>query len=50
MLDHDTDNVGLQQEGAAASAKRGLTLGDYQEIRIGQFERAIDKYVGWLTP
>ena len=46
VLDQDTDNVGLQQEGAAASAKRGLTLGNYQEIRVRHFEQAIDRYVG----
>ncbi|TAL00009.1 MAG: aromatic ring-hydroxylating dioxygenase subunit alpha [Rhodospirillaceae bacterium] len=46
VFDQDTDNLGLQQEGAAASKKRGLTLGNYQEIRIRQFERTIDKYVG----
>jgi nitrite reductase/ring-hydroxylating ferredoxin subunit len=45
VLDQDTDNVSLQQEGIAASAKRGLTLGNYQEIRVRQFERSIDKYV-----
>ena len=46
VLDQDTDNVGLQQEGAAASYKRGETLANYEEIRIRHFERAIDKYVG----
>jgi len=45
VMDQDTNNVGLQQEGVAASFKRGATLGNYQEIRIRQFERAIDKYV-----
>lgn len=46
ILDQDTDNVGLQQEGIEASAKRGLTLGNYQEIRIRHFEQAIERYVG----
>lgn len=46
ILDQDTDNVGLQQEGLEASAKPGLTLGNYQEIRIRQFERAVEKYLG----
>jgi hypothetical protein len=49
VLDQDTDNVGLQQEGVAASFKRGATLGNYQEIRIRQFERAIDRYVRQQT-
>jgi phenylpropionate dioxygenase-like ring-hydroxylating dioxygenase large terminal subunit len=46
ILDQDTENLILQQEGLEASAKRGLTLGNYQEIRVRHFERAIDKYVG----
>jgi hypothetical protein len=46
VLDQDTDNVGLQQEGAEASFKRGETLANYEEIRIRHFERAIDLYVG----
>jgi nitrite reductase/ring-hydroxylating ferredoxin subunit len=46
ILDQDTDNLFLQQEGLEASVKRGLTLGNYQEIRVRHFERAVDKYVG----
>jgi phenylpropionate dioxygenase-like ring-hydroxylating dioxygenase large terminal subunit len=46
ILDQDTNNLKLQQEGIEASAKRGLTLGNYQEIRIRNFERSIEKYVG----
>lgn len=46
ILDQDTDNLILQQEGLEASAKRGLTLGNYQEIRVRHFERAVDKYLG----
>lgn len=45
ILDQDTDNLFAQQEGLEASAKPGLTLGDYQEIRIRHFEMAIDRYV-----
>ena len=45
ILDQDTDNLILQQEGLEASAKPGLTLGNYQEIRVRHFERAVDKYV-----
>jgi hypothetical protein len=45
ILDQDTENLVLQQEGLEASAKRGLTLGNYQEIRIRHFEHAVDKYV-----
>jgi hypothetical protein len=45
ILDQDTDNLLLQQEGLEASAKRSLTLGNYQEIRIRHFHRALDKYM-----
>lgn len=45
ILDQDTDNLFLQQEGIEASAKRGLTLGNYQEIRIRHFEKAVEKYL-----
>jgi nitrite reductase/ring-hydroxylating ferredoxin subunit len=46
VMDQDTENVGLQQEGVAASFKKGATLGNYQEIRIRHFERAVEQYVG----
>jgi hypothetical protein len=46
ILDQDTDNLVLQQEGIEASAKRSLTLGNYQEIRVRHFEQAVEKYVG----
>ena len=45
ILDQDTDNLFLQQEGLEASAKPGITLGNYQEIRIRHFEKAVDKYM-----
>jgi nitrite reductase/ring-hydroxylating ferredoxin subunit len=45
ILDQDTDNLTMQQQGLEASAKAGLTLGNYQEIRIRHFERAIEKYL-----
>jgi len=45
ILDQDTDNLFLQQEGLEASAKAGITLGNYQEIRIRHFEKAVDKYM-----
>jgi hypothetical protein len=45
ILDQDTNNLFLQQEGLEASAKRGLTLGNYQEIRVRHFERAVEKYL-----
>ena len=49
ILDQDTNNLFLQQEGLEASAKQGLTLGNYQEIRVRHFERAVDRYVGKRT-
>jgi nitrite reductase/ring-hydroxylating ferredoxin subunit len=45
ILDQDTDNLYAQQEGLETSAKSGITLADYQEIRIRHFERTIDKYM-----
>jgi phenylpropionate dioxygenase-like ring-hydroxylating dioxygenase large terminal subunit len=45
ILDQDTDNLILQQEGLEASAKEGITLANYAEIRIRHFEQAVDKYV-----
>ena len=45
ILDQDTDNLYAQQEGLEAGAKDGITLGNYQEIRIRNFERAVDHYM-----
>ncbi|HEX7852405.1 MAG TPA: aromatic ring-hydroxylating dioxygenase subunit alpha [Sphingobium sp.] len=45
ILDQDTDNLYAQQEGLEASAKQGITLANYQEIRIRHFEKAVDKYM-----
>jgi len=45
ILDQDTDNLYAQQEGLEASAKQGMTLADYQEIRIRNFEATIDSYI-----
>jgi nitrite reductase/ring-hydroxylating ferredoxin subunit len=45
ILDQDTNNLFLQQEGIEASAKRGLTLGNYQEIRIRHLEKAVERYL-----
>lgn len=45
ILDQDTDNLYAQQEGLEASAKMGLTLADYQEIRVRHFEKTVDKYM-----
>ncbi|MGO4170046.1 aromatic ring-hydroxylating oxygenase subunit alpha [Novosphingobium sp. YAF33] len=45
ILDQDTDNLHAQQEGLEASAKPGITLANYQEIRIRHFEDAVDRYM-----
>jgi nitrite reductase/ring-hydroxylating ferredoxin subunit len=45
ILDQDTDNLMMQQEGLEASAKHGLTLGNYQEIRVRHFNKSVDKYM-----
>jgi len=45
ILDQDTENLILQQAGLEATAKPGITLGNYQEIRIRHFEAAVDRYV-----
>jgi hypothetical protein len=45
ILDQDTENLILQQGGLEASAKPGITLGNFQEVRIRHFEKAIDKYM-----
>lgn len=45
ILDQDTDNLLLEQEGLEATAKPGLTLGNYQEIRVRHFEQTVDKYI-----
>ena len=45
ILDQDTDNLLLQQEGLEAASKKSLTLGNYQEIRIRHCARATDRYM-----
>jgi nitrite reductase/ring-hydroxylating ferredoxin subunit len=45
IMDQDTDNLHAQQEGLEASIKPGITLGNYQEIRVRNFERTIDRYM-----
>lgn len=45
ILDQDTDNLYAQQEGLETSAKPGITLADYQEIRVRHFEQTVDKYM-----
>lgn len=45
VYDQDTDNLARQYRGFQASAKRGQTLGHYQEERTRQFHRTLDAYL-----
>ena len=45
VYDQDTDNLALQYQGFLGSAKRGQTLGNYQEARIRQFHQTLDTYL-----
>jgi len=45
VYDQDTDNLELQFKGFSASAKRGETLGNYQEARIRRFHLTLDRYL-----
>jgi phenylpropionate dioxygenase-like ring-hydroxylating dioxygenase large terminal subunit len=45
VYDQDTGNMALQQKGVRASAKRGQTLGSYQEVRIRHLHQTLDMYL-----
>ena len=45
VYDQDTDNLALQYQGFLGSAKRGQTLGNYQEARIRHFHQTLDAYL-----
>lgn len=45
VYDQDTDNLAMQYRGFQGSAKRGQTLGHYQEARIRRFHQTIDDYL-----
>lgn len=45
ILDQDTGIMFAQQEGLEASAKSGITLANYQEVRIRHIENIVDKYL-----
>ena len=46
VFEQDMDNLPYVQEGLHCSKTGKIQLGDYQEIRIRQFHRTMDKYVG----
>jgi phenylpropionate dioxygenase-like ring-hydroxylating dioxygenase large terminal subunit len=57
VFDQDTGNVRAQQEGLHASAKRAITLLNYNEARIRLQHQTLDKYIygiegrdPWPTP
>jgi len=45
VFDQDMDNLPFVQEGLKVSKNGKVQLGDYQEIRIRQFHRTLDKYI-----
>jgi hypothetical protein len=45
VFDQDMVNLPYMQEGLKASKTGQVNLGDYQEIRIRQFHRTLDKYL-----
>jgi len=46
VLDQDTENMELCQQGLKASKNQRVELGDYQEVRIRHLHQTIDKYLG----
>jgi phenylpropionate dioxygenase-like ring-hydroxylating dioxygenase large terminal subunit len=45
VLDQDTENMELCQDGLKASKNQRVELGDYQEVRIRHIHQTIDKYL-----
>ena len=45
VFDQDMANLPFVQEGLKASANKRVELGQYQECRIAQFHRTMDKYL-----
>ncbi|MFM5885259.1 MAG: aromatic ring-hydroxylating oxygenase subunit alpha [Novosphingobium sp.] len=45
VFEQDMDNLPFVQDGLHASKNGKVQLGDYQEIRIRQFHRTMDKYI-----
>ncbi len=50
VFDQDMENLPYVQEGMKASANHRLELGHYQEIRIRQFHRTLDKFIDGTLP
>jgi hypothetical protein len=45
IIDQDMPNLARLQQGLRATRKPGITLGNYQEIRIRHFHKALEEYV-----
>jgi hypothetical protein len=45
IYDQDTGNMAAQTRGFKASAKRGQTLGNYQEVRARHLQQTVQKYL-----
>ena len=45
VYDEDTGNLALQQQGLKSSRKRGITLGNYQEVRIRRVHQTMDEFM-----
>ena len=45
VFDQDMANLPYVQEGLKASKNGQVQLGDYQEVRIRQFQQTLDKYL-----
>jgi hypothetical protein len=45
IIDQDMPNLPRLQRGLKAMSKPGITLGDYQEIRIRRFHKVLEEYL-----
>ena len=45
VYDQDTNNLAAQTRGFKASAKRGQTLGNYQEVRARHLQQTVERYL-----
>ena len=45
VLDQDTANLAAQTRGFKSGAKRGQTLGNYQEVRARHFQATVRRYI-----
>lgn len=45
IFDQDSENLSRVQRGLRASRKQGVTLGNYQEVRVRHFNQTLDEYL-----